>query len=516
MGFLPTSDVLWLANRSSDIMEGWPGTKVRARGMMDQDAAAPAGEAAEATEAVEAVVIIDDGDEVTPARRRPSYALWSIVVIVTVVGLSLWANLSTIVRDRMAFRYIPPFVPGLNRNQNQHLAAEYNSIAGAIVAGRGFADPFKDQTGPTAWMPPVLPVILAGLRLLGNNDTEAVTAMFVLLQDLSLIGTGLLLLALARHTTGQLRLTTVLFIGALLFYFRLSFQFTHDCWLILATLDLLIAGMVWLRPFEGGWRRAVVWGIFGGFCALVSPVVGLCWGVLALATGLRRGRWKWFTIAVLMSMLTIAPWVIRNYLLFGRLIPVKSNLAFELYQSQCVQPGGVLSGNIFGSHPYANNGEERWLYQKMGEMAYLDEKWKLFCEAVRANPGDFVERTANRFFAATLEYAPFNSFEENQHPWRSWLPWVSRLAYPLPFLSLVVLLVSAIWRPLSAAQWIVIGVYISYLLPYVIVSYYERYKFPIIVAEVMLVVWALDFVRQCWRRATQASDAEAECAVVAD
>jgi hypothetical protein len=452
--------------------------------------------------ALEAVEVVEVDDGAVEAIYLPDEAgpgsLWgpAAIVVVAVLGCSLWANASTMITDPADFRFIPPFRANVNRNQNQHLAAEYYSIAKAMVAGRGFADPFRSETGPTAWMPPVLPVILAGLHWVADGNVEAVTALFVLLQDLTLIGTGILIVLLARQTTGLRWFPLALFVGALTFYFRHCFQFTHDCWIVLAALDLLIAGVVWGRPLEVSRRRAAVWGIFGGLCAMTSPIVGLCWAVLTMASGVQRGRRVRFTIAVVMSILTVAPWVVRNYVLFGRFIPVKSNLAYELYQSQVLQPGGVLRGNIFGSHPYATDGEERWEYRRVGEMAYLDKKMQLFKEALHQQPMDFVERMANRFFAATLEYTPFDAGEEVRRPWMMWL---SRLTYPLPFLSLLVLLIAIPWRPLSGAEGIVVGVYLTYLLPYVIISYYDRYKFPLLAAEVILVVWA---VSRFFRRAT--------------
>ena len=35
-------------------------------------------------------------------------------------------------------------------------------------------------------------------------------------------------------------------------------------------------------------------------------------------------------------------------------------------------------------------------------------------------------------------------------------------------------------------------VYLGFLMPYVLVSYYDRYKYPIMGAEVLLLVWGID------------------------
>ena len=45
------------------------------------------------------------------------------------------------------------------------LGAEYFQIGKAISEGRGFSSPFRVPSGPTAWMPPAIPVLLSGLFL---------------------------------------------------------------------------------------------------------------------------------------------------------------------------------------------------------------------------------------------------------------------------------------------------------------------------------------------------------------
>ena len=238
-------------------------------------------------------------------------------------------------------------------------------------------------------------------------------------------------------------------------------------------------------------RGPPAWGLFGGLCALVNPIVGLAWGGVSLGVAVRDRKVVPVGIAILVSGLTLLPWTIRNYLVFGRLIPVKSNLAYELYQSQCLQSDGLIQHSTFAKHPYVAAGRERQQYKAMGEIAFLDQKEALFWQAVRADPLDFLDRVTMRFLGVTLWYIPFNRPDEARRPWTLW---ASRLTHPLPFLALLLLVFSGVWRPLTQAQWVVIGVYVLYLLPYIGASYYERYGARCLGVKVFLVIWAVDRV----------------------
>ena len=135
--------------------------------------------------------------------------------------------------------------------------------------------------------------------------------------------------------------------------------------------------------------------------------------------------------------LVLTPWTVRNYLVFGRLIPIKSNAAYELWQSQCVTPDGLLQpSRAFASHPYVSAGRQRQEYKTLGEMEFLDKKGELFRQSVAADPLDFIDRVACRFLGATVWYMPFNRVEETRRPW---LLWVSRIVHPLPFLAAYIL-----------------------------------------------------------------------------
>jgi hypothetical protein len=122
-------------------------------------------------------------------------------------------------------------------------------------------------------------------------------------------------------------------------------------------------------------------------------------------------------------------------------------------------------------------------------MEFIDQKRDLFWTAAQADPLDFADRVAARFLGVTVWYEPFSPNDKTARPV---VLWVSRAWYPLPFLALVFLTVTAIFRPLHRTQWIVIGAYLLYSGPYIAMSYYERYGVPLLAIKVLLMIWAAD------------------------
>jgi hypothetical protein len=428
------------------------------------------------------------------ARRELAPAL--IVLAVAILACAVYANLALVVTDPSHYRFFPPFRAHVDGNASKHLGGEYFQMARALRAGEGFAHPFDRPTGPTAWQPPVLPAILAGMLWLCDDSRAGVMALVIFVQVLVLIGTGWLVLALVQRTAPGIApaVTALVFFAMLVDHFFLCFQLTHDSWLVLLTIDLLLAGCCFVAVLSS-YRSATAWGVFGGLSAMINPCVGLAWGGLTLVMALRRRAWSELAVALVAAALTLLPWTVRNYLVFGRFIPSKSNLAFELYQSQCLQPSGLLLR--FQGHPYAARSPERRAYEELGEAGFLDLKWQQFWASVQAQPLGFADRAAERFLGATLWYEPFQ--RPNQPP-RSWVVWLGRLTHPLPFLALLLLVGSGCWRPLTWPQWVAIAVYVLYLLPYVLASYYDRYGMPLIGVKTLLVLWAIERIRSGMRR----------------
>jgi hypothetical protein len=421
------------------------------------------------------------------ARPIPLPAV--VVLIVVVYGCSVYANLLFAVTNPDDYRFFPPFRRHVNGDANQVMTSEDYNIARSLVAGRGFAHPFNGRSGPTAWKPPILPGILAGLFWVCRGNRDAVMMAVIFLQVSVLIGTGLLIVRLAREMAPRLGTgpAVAAFLVGMLYHFHCCFQTTEDCWLVLLALDLLVAGFCWWRPLHGR-GRAAGWGLLGGLCALVTPIAGFSWVVLSVLVGIRQRAWSALALALLVAGLVVTPWTARNYLVFGRLIPVRCNLAYELYQSQCRLPDGLLGAQARG-HPYDLASREGWEYRRLGEPAYLDHKREQFWQSVSSNPLDFAGRVGTRLLAATLWYVPFDRTRGAE---KSWVTWPTRLIHPLPFLALLVLLCLAVRHRLPRGHWVALGSYLCYLLPYIGISYCERYAVPLLGVKVWLVLAAAD------------------------
>lgn len=232
------------------------------------------------------------------------------------------------------------------------------------------------------------------------------------------------------------------------------------------------------------------WGVVGGLSVLTSPVLGPVWAGLTVLLAASAKRIRPFAISLLIATAVIAPWIARNVLVFHRFIPVKSNLAFELYQSQCLEPDGVLRDVTALAHPFLNE-QERALYKEVGEMKYLEAKRDAFLESVRQSPLSYCKRVANRLLAATILFRPY---ESNHGPASELL---GKIIHPLPMIGMVLMLASPGWAK-DRRKVIALVIFTIYMIPYILVSFYIRYAVPLLLIKLLFVFWGVESVRRMW------------------
>lgn len=213
----------------------------------------------------------------------------------------------------------------------------YLAIARTLAAGHGFRS--SPEAAPTAFRPPLYPCVLAGGISLFQIDSDTGLKLWIGgLNLLMSLATVLLTVRLARRWFGET--------SAALVWIWVCFDplLIHNITLPMTEtmFALLLVGL--FNSFEtpgrretASTRRRWVQGILFGLCALCRPTIwpfGLLWGAWALARGCRsdgmRAALRRAVPSVLGAAAIIAPWIVRNALVFGEFIPMTTHGGYTL------------------------------------------------------------------------------------------------------------------------------------------------------------------------------------------
>jgi hypothetical protein len=153
---------------------------------------------------------------------------------------------------------------------------EMGRVARALATGRGYADPFLGRTGPTAWVSPLYPLLLAAIfKLFGVYSNIAALVTLALNCFFSALVT-LTTFAIARRSFNERVAVWAAWLWAL---YPPSMQFaTRSIWeTTLSTLLLSCAMVVTLKlrgvgqEPETGLRNWLLLGLLSGLLALSNP-----------------------------------------------------------------------------------------------------------------------------------------------------------------------------------------------------------------------------------------------------
>ncbi len=215
----------------------------------------------------------------------------------------------------------------------------YHWQAQLIAQGHGFADPWvllgTHQLRPSAIHPPLYPLLLAVEYALGAHSALDQRALGLGLGTITL----LLVALLGRRAGGD---STGLVAAFLYAVYPLMIAVDGDLMsetlygaLIAATL--LSAMVLRDRPAV---RRALLLGALIGLAALTRSEALLLVPFLLVPLALRAGsrprtRTRLVGAGILGCCLVLAPWTIRNEIVFGRFVPISTNDATVLAGANC-------------------------------------------------------------------------------------------------------------------------------------------------------------------------------------
>ncbi len=298
---------------------------------------------------------------------------------------------------------------------------EPGRIARALATGYGYADPFTGHTGPTTWIPPLFPSLLAGVFQVFGVYSAASAWVILTVNSLFSAGTVLAIYEIGWRcfdATGEGRRVGVwsAWIWALHpaamqyavhWILEMSIATFLLTWVFVYALEIRGVGDSVLGP-DGDRHRVrpwLMWGLLWGLIALTNPSLllflpvcglwmmwGMVWGgpgaeLLRAVRGLALGGG--------VVVLCLLPWIVRNERVFGAFIPTRGNLGAELYQSTLAENAGFPWGTTV---PLVERDPEYQRYKQMGELRYVREQGARAKVVIRAHPGQIARWTAQRVF----------------------------------------------------------------------------------------------------------------------
>ena len=275
---------------------------------------------------------------------------------------------------------------------------EAGNIAWSMALGHGFSSPLVGMQGPTAWVAPVYPILLAvGFKLVHMNPLyvvmfgqvlnsvfSALTCWPIYLIAKKLFSPGI---ALASCWTWVVLPTAILF----------PLEWIWDQSLSALLLTALICAALYLRDSS----RVLAWATYGigwAVAILTNPAIALLFPFLVAWPAWERHksgavRKRQIGVALLACVLGIVPWTARNYAAFGHFVPIKSNFGLELWLGN--NPDVKIIWTWWRSP--ASDATESGELHRLGEIAYMHERQNQAVQFIKAHPATFLDWSFDRF-----------------------------------------------------------------------------------------------------------------------
>ncbi len=362
---------------------------------------------------------------------------------------------------------------------------EMGRIARSIVQGKGFSSPTDLDTGPSAWAAPVYPYILAfAFKIFGLYTTSAAFFMLAFNSVFGSLTCWTLYRIGARaysEWVGRVAAWTwAVFPYSVYWPVRIIWEVSLSTFLLSLALWLTIRLVDVARQ-----RDWIYYGLVWGVILLTNTTLAILLPFFLGWVIFRRkpavlSRAYGPAISVIVMLLCITPWTIRNYKVFGRFIFIRDNLPMELHEANNKASEGLWTRR---EHP-GNDPLSMRRFQELGEIGFMNEKKAQVHEFVRENPGQFLLFTAERiwyFWAAPPQTVILGGYDL----------WVARhveylLAAGFAFAGLVLT-----FRRKNQYRWLLAPFLLVYPLPYYLVNPFQRYKHPIEPVVLLLIVYVL-------------------------
>ena len=400
-------------------------------------------------------------------------------------------------------------------NDHFEFGWEMGRIARALASGHGYADPFEGHTGPTAWTPPLYPLILAGVFKLFGVYTNASAWFILAINSAFSAATAPTVYQIARRTFRNSRDAEqiALWSGWLWALYPAAMQYAVKwvwdmsltaclfAWVILLALklrDTPAATKLWLA-------FGTLWGLIALSNSSLLAFLPFCtvWIIWPTSDSSEKPPSFWRSqnlrsrpsnvlLAALCTLAIVSPWIVRNYEAFHAFVPLRSNFGAELYESAQLENEGYPT---MATLPHSEASPDFQRYKRLGELAYSREQGDRAGQIIQKHPALFASHVLKRtyFFWASVPHP-------TEHGWRGIATETAR-EFSYAFLSLAGLLGLALAiRNQIPAAWLFFWAFAIYPLLYYAVTVQARFRHPL---EPLICILSVYLFRAATRRRLQ-------------
>jgi hypothetical protein len=330
---------------------------------------------------------------------------------------------------------------------------EMGRIARAVATGYGYANPFNGHSGPTAWTPPLYPLLMAGVFKVFGVYTLTSGWMILTINSVFSAATSVAIYEIAWRCftgapatdfrlqpgvrgmaqtgntaeAGEIALWSAwiwaLYPAAMQYAVRWVWDMAITAFLFgfMLVIALRLRGVgddlpcaaagsepcqACLQTTVDGTRSTRRWLIFGLLWGLIAlsnsslltflPACGLWIIWPSLRTRMNLGsELRGATLSAVCFIAVISPWVIRNWVTFHAFVPMRSNFGAELYEATLFSNDGFPWGATL---PKVESAPEFQRYEHMGEIAFSRQQGEIAKARIRAHPNLFAKNTIRRVY----------------------------------------------------------------------------------------------------------------------
>jgi hypothetical protein len=392
---------------------------------------------------------------------------------------------------------------------------EAGRIARSLVIGQGYGNPFNGISGPTAWLPPLYPLLMAAVfKAFGVYTRGAALALMVVDSAFSAavapavyeIGARVFDARGIARRSARYAAPVAVWSAWMWAVYPAALQYAvHWIWEMSVTACLFSWAIVVALRLRGvgdeeqevDWGLWFVLGVLWGLIALTNASLLLCLPAMLIWIAWPKLRtWRLGRGTVVRTLLTclafaavMAPWVARNEHVMHAPVLTRDNFGTELYESTLERNDGFPWGTTV---PLWTGDPEYEQYVRMGELAFVKMRGDEAKARIKARPWRTAKWTLDRF----LFFWDGTPHAANGHLANEYL---RQLSYS--FLSVCGLLgLGLMFRRRVEGAGLFALIFVLLPLPYYLVTVQPRFRHPM---EPLIAVLAVFLFRSAGSKKQQ-------------